>query len=89
MRAVWSDRPNCSHNVSQKVKRIGRFSDSIGFPCIFQRKSGFAKLGVLGPFWGQRRDSQKFAFPSFIRVLVARAIRNAIRANRFARIIRY
>ena len=22
MRALWSDRPNCSHNVSQKVKRI-------------------------------------------------------------------
>ena len=27
MRALWSDRPNCSHNVSQKVKRIRRFSD--------------------------------------------------------------
>ena len=27
MRALWSDRPNCSHNVSQKVKRIGRFSE--------------------------------------------------------------
>ena len=24
MRALWSDRPNCSHNVSQKVKRISR-----------------------------------------------------------------
>ena len=28
MRALWSDRPNCSHNVSQKVKRIRRVSDS-------------------------------------------------------------
>ena len=28
MRALWSDRQNCSHNVSQKVKRIRRFSDS-------------------------------------------------------------
>ena len=27
MRALWSDRPNCSHSVSQKVKRIKRFSD--------------------------------------------------------------
>ena len=27
MRALWSDRPNCSHNVSQKVKRIRRVSD--------------------------------------------------------------
>ena len=27
MRALWSDRQNCSHNVSQKVKRIRRFSD--------------------------------------------------------------
>ena len=30
MRALWSDRPNCSHNVSQKVKRIRRFSE-VGF----------------------------------------------------------
>ena len=27
MRALWSDRHNCSHNVSQKAKRIRRFSD--------------------------------------------------------------
>ena len=27
MRALWSDRPNCSHSVSQKVKRIRRFSE--------------------------------------------------------------
>ena len=27
MRALWSDRPNCSHNVFQKVKRTKRFSD--------------------------------------------------------------
>ena len=25
MRALWSDRQSCSHNVSQKVKRIRRF----------------------------------------------------------------
>ena len=29
MRALFSDRPNCSHNVSQKVKRIMRVSDVI------------------------------------------------------------
>ena len=28
MRALWSGKPNCSHNVSQKVKRIRRLSDS-------------------------------------------------------------
>ena len=28
MRALWSDRPNCSHNVSQKVKRIRRFPEN-------------------------------------------------------------
>ena len=29
MRALWSDRQNCSHNVSQKVsKRIRRFSET-------------------------------------------------------------
>ena len=27
MRALWSDRPNCSHNASQKVKRSRRVSD--------------------------------------------------------------
>ena len=27
MRALWSDRQNCSHKVSQKVKRIRRLSD--------------------------------------------------------------
>ena len=27
MRALWSDRPYCSHNVSQKVKRIRRLSE--------------------------------------------------------------
>ena len=27
MRALWSDRQNRSHNVSQKVKRIRRFSE--------------------------------------------------------------
>ena len=32
MRALWSDRPNCSHNVSQKVKRIRRLSDSTSGP---------------------------------------------------------
>ena len=29
MRALWSDRPNCSHNVSQKVKRIRRLSETV------------------------------------------------------------
>ena len=28
MRALWSDRQNCSHNVSQKVKRIRRVSEN-------------------------------------------------------------
>ena len=27
MRALWPDRQTCSHNVSQKVKRIGCFSE--------------------------------------------------------------
>ena len=29
MRALWSDRQNCSHNVSQKVKRIRRLSENV------------------------------------------------------------
>ena len=28
MRALWSDRPNCFHNMSLKVKRIRRFSEN-------------------------------------------------------------
>ena len=45
MRALWSDRENCSHNVSQKVKRMRRFSNkpllsksavAEQFHCIFQ-----------------------------------------------------
>ena len=32
LRALWSDWPNCSHSVSQKFKRIRRFSDL--FPCL-------------------------------------------------------
>ena len=39
MRALWSDRPNCSHNVSQKVKRIRRVSDSGG--CLHRGVAGF------------------------------------------------
>ena len=35
MRALWSDRPNCSHNVSQKVKRIRCFSE---FLLLFRRE---------------------------------------------------
>ena len=31
MRAFWSERANCSHNVSQKVKRIRRVSDFLTF----------------------------------------------------------
>ena len=38
MRALWSDRQNCSHNVPQKVKRIRRFSDLNRRPCIEARK---------------------------------------------------
>ena len=30
MRALWSDRPKCSHNVTQKVKRISCLSESWG-----------------------------------------------------------
>ena len=34
MRALWSDRPNCSHNVSQKVKRIRRFSELLSLASL-------------------------------------------------------
>ena len=31
MRALWSDRQTCSHNVSQKLKRIRRSSDQLAY----------------------------------------------------------
>ena len=37
MRALWSDRQNCSHNVSQKLKRFRRFSDKTPFGSMAQR----------------------------------------------------
>ena len=40
MRALWSDRPNCSHKVSQKVKRIRRLSHH----CKLQQQQGPAAL---------------------------------------------
>ena len=51
MRAVWSNRQNCSHNVSQRFKRIRRFSEhcswnarytsgSLPFPLKFLAESG-------------------------------------------------
>ena len=30
MRAIWSDRENCSHSVFHKFKRISRFSSNSG-----------------------------------------------------------
>ena len=44
MRAHWSDRPNCSHNVSQKVRRIRRVSDGSPF---LQNTLMRSLLGVL------------------------------------------
>ena len=45
MRALWSDRPNCSHNVSQKVKRIRRFSVPLAHSFTFRTRvaSGFVQ----------------------------------------------
>ena len=36
MRALWPDRQNCSHNVSQKAKRVKCFSEF----CFFAGKFG-------------------------------------------------
>ena len=43
MRALWSDRPNCSHNVSQKVKRIKRFSDQTPIFAALQVPKGLSR----------------------------------------------
>ena len=46
MRALWSERPNCSHNVSQKVKRIRRLSDLLG-PVL--GRTDFSRIFIFGP----------------------------------------
>ena len=61
MRVLWSDRQNCSHNASQKVKRIRRFSDV----CVCARiqrsepKSLFYGA-VAGEKSGELREAQGF-----------------------------
>ena len=42
MRALWSDKPHCSHNLSQKVKRIRRFSECLPFARGPERHLGHA-----------------------------------------------
>ena len=44
MRALWSDRQDCSHNVSQKVKRIRRLC---AVSCDFLRKAALPKCSVF------------------------------------------
>ena len=51
MRALWSDRQNCSHNVSQKVKSIKRVSErrDLYHPVrdpIFMTPEAFVMSGV-------------------------------------------
>ena len=69
MRALWSDRPNCSHNVSQKVKRISRFSDFLRFSEVFR---GFQRfLEVFRQFQRPSQSpSQSVIFLSELRVLL-------------------
>ena len=43
MRALWSDRQICSHNVSQKLKRIRRLSE-------FEEKTSAILRGSSGGF---------------------------------------
>ena len=51
MRALWSDRPKCSHNVSQSVKRIRCRSDTmliLVFADHFERNCLFAVVTISG-----------------------------------------
>ena len=48
MRALWSDRPNCSHNVSQKVKRIRHVSENYYCDSELLRRSVFSTAGSFG-----------------------------------------
>ena len=63
MRALWSDRPNCSHSVSQKVKRIGNENSAQSFP----------DRSFFEPRWGHGRPrlrvmdvrAEMLGFPGF------------------------
>ena len=64
MRALWSDRPKCSHNASQKVKRTRRFSDCSQFGYHsskgkVNKDSERVTLQRLGRCWAHRGRSQK------------------------------
>ena len=48
MRALWSDRQNCSHNVSQTVKGIRRFSENKQ-SLSFVNKLTFLRSGLQQP----------------------------------------
>ena len=51
MRALWSDGQKCSHNLSQKVRRIRRFTDleSVSVHPVH----GNPRTGLLRTFWEQ------------------------------------
>ena len=55
MRAIWSDRPNCSHNVSQKVKRIRRVSEKK------------ARIFVGNIHWKNSLRNLRARLPKFVR----------------------
>ena len=57
MRALWSDRQNCSYNVSQKVKRIRRLSEF--FSDIRVHTKGLAGLEKRRAFFERRRPKRK------------------------------
>ena len=56
MRALCSDRPNCSHNVSQKVKRIRRFSEHGDCWVATKRFNKMGCDGCLASLLGSRTD---------------------------------
>ena len=69
MRALWSDRQNCSHNVSQKVKRIRRVSDKHklrnsqrGAKRIVRFWGGGGSLTIKCPLQSQFWRPQKMGF---------------------------
>ena len=62
MRALWSSRHNCSHNVSQKLKRINRFSELYDFYFNFWGGGGVWLSNFLLPFLFQKGGLQLHVF---------------------------
>ena len=79
MRALWSSRQNCSHNVSQKLKGIRRFSESntghqwITTELVEETQGSSQNNSPVIYQWNQTRNYFAIAFWSLLSLCAAKA----------------